>query len=132
MDPVVHFEMPSEDRARMNKFYESVFGWKTETLGEEMGGYTLATTTEVDEATRMPKTPGSINGGFYDATQDPVSKSPSFVIAVKDIDASIEKVKASGGTIHGEKQEIPNVGTFIAYIDTEGNRGGILQPSGQM
>jgi len=28
MDPVVHFEMPAEDRKRMADFYANVFGWK--------------------------------------------------------------------------------------------------------
>src|SRR5438046_4878352 len=64
MNPVVHFEMPAEDRSRMRKFYESTFGWKTEQLGPEMGDYVLVTTTETD-ASRRPKTPGMINGGFY-------------------------------------------------------------------
>ncbi len=39
MNPVVHFEMPAEDKARMRKFYESAFGWKTHQLGKEMGEY---------------------------------------------------------------------------------------------
>ena len=28
VDPVVHFEMPTDDRKRMSKFYSSAFGWK--------------------------------------------------------------------------------------------------------
>ena len=36
-DPVVHFEMPYEDRDRMVRFYEKVFGWKGQKLGPEMG-----------------------------------------------------------------------------------------------
>jgi hypothetical protein len=28
MDPVVHFEMPYDNRERMAKFYESAFGWQ--------------------------------------------------------------------------------------------------------
>ena len=28
MNPVVHFEMPYEDRMRMAQFYESAFGWR--------------------------------------------------------------------------------------------------------
>ena len=35
MNPVVHFEMPAEDRERMADFYTEVFGWKTELMGEE-------------------------------------------------------------------------------------------------
>ena len=28
MNPVVHFEMPAENRKRMGSFYASVFGWE--------------------------------------------------------------------------------------------------------
>jgi uncharacterized protein len=59
MCSVVHFEMPAEDRLRMAKFYQDAFGWQTQLLGEEMGNYVLATTTETDES--GPKRPGAIN-----------------------------------------------------------------------
>ena len=49
MNPVVHFEMPAGDRIQMADFYSRVFGWQTEMLGEEMGNYVLATTSENDE-----------------------------------------------------------------------------------
>jgi uncharacterized protein len=49
MNPVVHFEMPAEDRKRMADFYTKVFGWKTQQLGEDMGNYVLAITTDSDE-----------------------------------------------------------------------------------
>jgi predicted enzyme related to lactoylglutathione lyase len=62
MNSVVHFEMPYDDRERMAKFYQNVFGWQTQMFGEEMGNYVLATTTETDES--GPKKPGAINGGF--------------------------------------------------------------------
>jgi predicted enzyme related to lactoylglutathione lyase len=69
MNPVVHFEMPAEDRKRMSDFYSNVFGWQTQMLGEEMGNYVTVATTETDE-NRMPKTPGAINGGFYPKKND--------------------------------------------------------------
>ena len=34
--PVVHFEMPCEDRQRMAAFYQRAFGWRAEMLGEPM------------------------------------------------------------------------------------------------
>jgi predicted enzyme related to lactoylglutathione lyase len=49
MNPVVHFEMPYENRERMVKFYRSAFSWQTQLLGEEIGNYVIATTTESDE-----------------------------------------------------------------------------------
>jgi len=62
-NPVVHFEMPAEDRQRMADFYAKTFGWKTNILGPDMGGYVTVATGEVDEHGR-PKNPGTINGGF--------------------------------------------------------------------
>jgi hypothetical protein len=128
MNPVVHFEMPAENGKGMAEFYTKVFGWQTQQLGEEMGGYILATTTETG-SNGMPKNPGAINGGFYQKTDDPVSNYPSVVISVDDINESIGKIKNSGGKILGEIQEIPGIGKYISFLDTEGNRVGMLQPS---
>jgi uncharacterized protein len=86
MDPVVHFEMPYDDRARMAKFYKSVFGWQTRMLGEDMGNYVTATTTETGE--KGPKKPGAINGGFYPKKPDWPAQYPSIVIAVDDVNKS--------------------------------------------
>jgi len=61
MNPVVHFEMPAEDKSRMADFYTKAFDWKTQMLGPEMNEYVLVTTTEPDENGR-PKSPGAING----------------------------------------------------------------------
>jgi len=63
MNPVVHFEMPAEDRNRMAAFYQEAFGWKTQMLGPEMGEYVIVTTAESDAKPGAPA--GAINGGFY-------------------------------------------------------------------
>jgi predicted enzyme related to lactoylglutathione lyase len=49
MNPVVHFEMPAEDRNRMSKFYTKAFGWQTQLLGPDMGDYVVVATTETDD-----------------------------------------------------------------------------------
>jgi predicted enzyme related to lactoylglutathione lyase len=126
MDPVVHFEMPFEDRERMAKFYRSAFGWQTEMLGEEMGSYVLATTVETGE--EGPKRPGAINGGFYPKHPDWPAQYPSIVIAVGDIKKAIAKVAEAGGSVLGEPMEIPGVGSYVSFIDPEGNRVSMLQP----
>lgn len=137
MNPVVHFEMGYEDPARMVKFYETVFGWKTQQMGPEMGNYVIAQTTETDD-NRMVQTKGAINGGFYKKTDAPLSQAPSVVVSVDDINAAIKAVKDAGGKILGgmnekgehtfEPQMIPSVGLWISAEDTEGNRFSILQP----
>lgn len=127
-NPVVHFEMPYDDRARMAAFYEKAFGWQTQTLGEEMGNYVVATTTESDEG--RSTTPGAINGGFFPRNADGPAQHPSVVIAVDDIRASMKKVRDAGGKVLGEPMEIPGIGQYVAYVDTEGNSASMLQPSG--
>jgi predicted enzyme related to lactoylglutathione lyase len=126
MNPVVHFEMPYENRERMAKFYGAAFGWQTQMLGEEMGRYVVATTTETDA--HGPKTPGAINGGFFQKSPDRPGQHPSVVIAVDDIQDAIRKVTDAGGKVLGEPMEIPGVGQYVAFTDTEGNRVSMLQP----
>jgi predicted enzyme related to lactoylglutathione lyase len=45
-----------------------------------------------------------------------------------DIKESIKKVEGAGGKVLGEAIEIPNVGWFVSFFDTEGNRVSMLQP----
>jgi len=137
MSPVVHFEMGYNDKQRMVKFYQTVFGWKTNAMGADMGNYVVAQTTETDKE-GMVQTPGNINGGFYAKTDSPQSHAPSVVISVDDIKAAVKDVKANGGKINGsmspdgkkslEPQMIPGVGLWISFQDTEGNRVSMLQP----
>jgi len=137
MNPVVHFQMGYKVKERMCSFYETAFGWKMQKFGPEMGNYVVAQTTETDEK-GMIKNPGSINGGFYQKTENPLSHAPSVIIEVKDIRAAIKKVEAAGGSILGamdangsrsmEPEEIPGVGLWISIMDTEGNRASLMQP----
>lgn len=130
MNPVVHFEMPATDRKRMSDFYSKTFGWQTQMLGPDMGDYVVVTTTESDDG--GPKKPGAINGGFYKKNEDKPAQVPSLVISVDDIKASIRKVKDAGGKVLGEPDDIPGVGRYVSFLDTEGNRVSMLQPLPRM
>ena len=125
MNSVVHFEMPYEDSARLNKFYSQAFGWQMQKMGSEMGDYVTAATAETDE-NRMVKTPGAINGGFFSKNQAP-GAGTSVVISVDDIKAAIKRITDAGGKIQGEPMEIPGIGQWVVFTDTEGNRVSILQ-----
>jgi predicted enzyme related to lactoylglutathione lyase len=138
-NPVVHFEMGYNDKKRMVDFYATVFGWKGQEMGPEMGNYVVMQTTETDDK-GMIKKPGNINGGFYQKTENPLSHAPSVVIAVEDINKSMKDVEAAGGKILGamdsagqhsmEPQDIPGVGLWMSFQDSEGNRVSLLQPKG--
>ena len=68
------------------------------------------------------------------ADQDSGTKrAPSIVIAVKDINESMKKVAAAGGKVLGGQKpgvpdDIPGIGLYVSFVDTEGNRVGMLQP----
>ncbi|MFC5500009.1 VOC family protein [Caenimonas terrae] len=126
MDPVVHFEMPYDDQQRMAAFYRQAFGWQTQALGQEMGNYVLAVTA--DSGPAGPLKPGAINGGFFPRKADWPDQHPSVVIAVQDAAAAMEKVRQAGGQVLGEPMDIPGVGRYVSFRDTEGNRASLLQP----
>jgi hypothetical protein len=115
----------------MAGFYTQAFGWKAQHLGPEMGNYVLVQTTETAE-NGFPKEPGRINGGFAEKSKD--FQSTNVVIAVDDIRQAMKKVAAAGGTVlggqkPGEPDDIPGVGLYVSFLDTEGNRVGLLQPA---
>ncbi|MEO5673665.1 MAG: VOC family protein [Chitinophagales bacterium] len=128
-NPVVHFEMPYENGERVSNFYSRAFGWDMQNAGSEMNDYVTAGTAETDE-NRMVKTPGTINGGFFPKKADmPGQQYPSVVIAVDDIKEAMKKIKDAGGTLLGEPADIPGIGQYVSFTDTEGNRVSILQPA---
>jgi predicted enzyme related to lactoylglutathione lyase len=119
--------MPAKDRQRMADFYAKTFGWQMQMFGEEMGNYVLVSTTETDDKGNV-KTPGAINGGFFERTDD--NTAPSVVIGVDDINAHVKKVTDAGGKVLNEPIEIPGIGWYASFIDPEGNRVSMLQGTG--
>ena len=125
MNRVIHFEIQADDIERVKKFYEKVLGWKIEQImTKEKGGMDYWSITTGDSV------PG-INGGLY---QRPADGDKFYLydctVEVADLDKAVADVKANGGTITREKMEIPGVGWFAGAKDTEGNRFGLMQPTG--
>ena len=48
------------------------------------------------------------------------------------IKTAIDKVSKAGGKVLGEPMEIPGVGQYVSFFDTEGNRVSMLQPLPRM
>jgi len=126
MNAVVHFEMPYRDGERAARFYSAAFGWQAQMLGPQMGDYVLVTTAVSDVKPGAPA--GAINGGLFPFKLDLPAQYPAVVIGVEDIRAAMARVQQAGGQVLGEPMEIPGVGPYVAFIDTEGNRNSMLQP----
>ena len=95
-----------------------------------MGNYVLAITIDSDE--KGPKKPGAINGGFFQKTDDKPAQYPSIVVAVEDVKEHMKNVEMAGGKVLGEPWDIPGLGVYVSFLDTEGNRVGMIQPARDM
>ena len=123
-NPIVHFEIPADDVARAQTFYQNVFGWKIKQMPMPAGGleYFGVTTRKEGEA--------GINGGLMKRNM-PGQRFANYV-AVKSLDDFLAKVTANGGSVILPRQEIaPGMGSIAVFKDTEENMMGLYQPSAQ-
>jgi hypothetical protein len=125
MDKVVHFEIPADDVGRAKEFYGSSFGWNLQDVDMGNGAtYTTVTTVPVDEK-MMPTEPGAINGGLMKRSSE--TPSPVITVGVDSIDDALKRVEAAGGSVVTPRTEIPGMGAFAYFTDTEGNTLGLWE-----
>ncbi len=129
MNRVVHFEIHARDLDKMQKFYQSVFGWNIKDLGPQMGNYRTIDTGKDESGVLWT----GINGGITPRRgEGPKGGEPvnAFVctIEVEDIDETLEKIHEAGGTVALDKMDVPGVGMLAYRKDPEGNIFGVLQP----
>jgi uncharacterized protein len=125
MDKVVHFEIPVDDESRAKEFYGSIFDWDLNDA--DMGGgvtYTTVGTVTTDDK-RLPTEPGAINGGLMKRSSD--TPVPVITIQVDSIDDSLKKIDAGGGSTIQPRTEIPGMGAFAYFKDSEGNVMGLWE-----
>src|SRR4051812_47778395 len=122
MDKVVHFEIPTDDMDRAKRFYTDAFGWGVQAF-EELR-YTIAMTTDTDEQQR-PKEPGAINGGLMNRSAN--TPAPVVTIGVSSVEDALKRVESAGGTVVTPRTEIPNLGAFGYFKDSEGNVMGLWE-----
>lgn len=121
MNGVVHFEVPTDNLVRAQKFYAEVFGWKTTEL-PELGTVMLET---MESEHGRPKRPGSINGSM--TLRQDLSRQPVIVIAVASIDETIAAVELAGGSVVQAKIAMNNSAHYARVIDSEGNVIGLWE-----
>ena len=116
MPRIIHFDIPADDPARAQKFYQELFGWKFEKWDGPMEYWIAKTGDE--------KQPG-INGGL--AKRMPGQIGVTNTIDVDSVDEFAKKIQSKGGKVIMPKTAIPQVGYFAQCMDTEGNTFGIIQ-----
>jgi uncharacterized protein len=119
MPKVIHFEISADNPEQTKKFYETVFGWKTEKWGPV--DYWLITAGEENEH--------GINGALRNRRDNDEIKNENTIntISVPSIDEFIKKIQDNGGKVLMPKMAVQGVGYFTYCKDTEGNVFGIME-----
>ena len=110
-NPVVHFEIRSEDPDATRAFYGELFGWSYPPGG--IDGYTY-----VDSGVPAGTIPGGISptqGG---------SQMVTVYAGVENVDAALEQAVKLGATIVQPATKVPGV-TFGLFSDPQGNVVGV-------
>jgi predicted enzyme related to lactoylglutathione lyase len=118
----IWYELMTTDPEAAGNFYRDVVGWEAADAGGPNAGYTLFFA------------PGRRGvGGMMQLPQEAAANGapPRWVgyVAVPDIEAAVEGVRAAGGTVHKDAAEIPQVGRFAVVTDPGGTLFQLLQPN---
>lgn len=121
MGRVVHFEIHADNLERAARFYTESLGWQFVKWDGPVE-YWLITTGPDDQ-------PG-INGGLV-PRRSPIDGQAVIAYVctagVENLDVTLEKVLANGGTLALPKMPVPGVGWLAYAKDTEGNIFGMMQ-----
>jgi uncharacterized protein len=110
-NPVVHFEIRSEDPDATRAFFGDLFGW---TYPEgAFPGYSYVETG----AQTIPGGIGPLQGG---------NEMVTFFVGVEDMDATLAAAKKLGGRVVQEPVGVPGV-TFALIADAQGHVVGLAQ-----
>jgi len=106
----IWYDQMSNDLSGSERFYAEVVGW------------TLAPNTMNDQRYTLLTAGGAGIGGLMPIPAHAEGAPPMWMgyVAVDDVAAYCERVKAAGGAIHRGPTEIPNVGTFAVAADPDG------------
>ena len=112
--PIVHFEIIGKDAAQLKNFYTEIFDWKIGDLIPDMGNYEL-----IDGAS------SGLAGGV--GQSDDGNPRTSVYAQVPDLQATLDKVVALGGTVVMPPTEILPGTTLAMFTDPAGNVIGLTK-----
>ena len=111
-------ELVTSDVDGAQRFYEAVFGWSTQDMGEQYGGYRIFNRGETETGV----------AGLMGAPDDSAPPHWQPYVAVEDPDATAAKGKELGGDALMEPMDVPEVGRLAVLRDPQGATFGIIRP----
>ena len=116
-NPFVHMELSTGDVAAAKKFYKKVFDWKLNTLGAEMGHYTL-----IDTGTK-----GGAGGGIAGKMMPEQPTAWMVYAEVDSVKKTVAKAEKAGAKVVLPFQEIGDMGAIGIFIDPTGAGFGVWE-----
>lgn len=113
-----HVEIPADDTDRAKRFYADLFGWSMQEM-PGFPGYHLFTTPAGQDGV----------GGAIGARGQAAPERMRTYVHVSSIDELLPRVTQLGGTVTGEKREVPGQGWYAVLEDSEGNEIAIWEPA---
>lgn len=111
---ITHIEFSAQDLEETKKFYAHVFDW------------VIFDYPEMNYATFEAE--GGSGGGFNPISDDYPAGRVLVYINTLDLQQTLEKIKAAGGSVLLEGYDIPGIGTMATFNDPTGNLVALLQP----
>lgn len=114
-------ELITNDAEAAKKFYADVMGWSYDSMPMPDGTYHVC------------KRGDDMVGGLFEASAEMGGDDPHWqtYFAVDDVDASIEKIRAAGGSVVRDPFDVPGVGRIAMVADPTGAVSGIMKPAQQ-
>jgi uncharacterized protein len=119
---VYHFDIPVDDANRAQQFYKNVFGfgWDMKKVESQVDPKVeLWMCKREDENGKK-----GVTGGMM--KRDTLPTITNYVL-VNSIDEYISKMNTSGGRVTIQRTEIPNVGFYAMFLDSENNLFGLFE-----
>ena len=107
----------TSDEAASRTFYGELFGWTSESAGEDYGGYVNFARDGVAVAGCMQKEP-----------QSPIPDTWSVYLATADADATVAEVGPNGGQVMFPPMDVQELGRMSMVVDPSGAAVGLWQP----
>ena len=120
MPTVNHFDIPVDDVIRAQNFYSKVFGWDMKKVVSMVDSNIELWMCETQDEKGIK----GISGGFMKRNILPTVTN---YIGVTSIDKYLPKINSSGGKITVPKTEIPGIGFFSMFFDSEKNLFGLFE-----
>jgi len=111
--PVVHWEIGSNNAQELHGFYAEMFGWKIDTSNPQ---YAMVSTGGQ----------GGIDGGIMQNGEG-IPPYLTFYVQVDDLQSYLDRAARLGGKTIVPPTPIPDVGAFALFSDPEGHTIGLLK-----